>query len=522
MRRPTRSWTPTLTRLLGVVASVLIVSSTPRLAESACNTIPEEPVAFRGAVGTVDRPFARAGQGPGDYLRAGRGCGSPALADHDGDGSIDAEDYVVTVVFTPPGSGARNIVALTAGSDCGACSGKGEVHCVPGTDGILVNTSLETVAFRFPGTDDHPAAPEGEGRPFTGPATVAVSPAGAPLPCELRTQRCADYGGSTSLFACVDELYRAGSCGTDRSDLDPTFAHFTALPPANVYAKLCHDSGPDQPPCNDQAPELRFAVDKAGNAAVPVRWTEILRDKPGSPNRKDNRRVQGSTGAPASAGASAPIHVPSEVFLASFTPFGTGFTPAPRFEPRLLPATAQRPFELGLSGEADEEESTLWFARRKLWLYQCDAQGSAPGQACEPGTAAQDCPGTPSCQQRATAAYFACSGGARDGLPCTRRAHCPQGSCSAGSICLESGTPVSPQKACLTDLDCDPGAECGQGLFEFRDQLVGGVGPVVLPKQSAPGPGRVCRGGPDDGKPCTATCTCVGFRASADGYNPKP
>ncbi len=442
-------------------------------ASAGCNVIPSATTARRGAIGTIDRPFSRAGGSAGDLVRMGRACDSPALKDANGDDKIDEHDYVVSVIFTPPRNGPRNVLALTAAQDCTALSCGGAdtpLHCVAGAKAaISVDNGAGTVQFRFPDTDAYLGS-AGDGRTFTGPATVAVTPAGQPLPCELASKRCTALKGGPH-FACVDELFTTapGACGTGRADLDPTFGHFTALPPVNDYQRMCNDAGSDVPPCLDKDDEVRFTVDQAGNVALPMSWTEILKTKAGS-SKKDNRELRGSTPIRGVAGSEGAVAVPSQAFLASFTPVGTQFNVPPHFVPQKL---AKRPRELVLFGEADEPESVLWISRRKLWGLQCQAGSKAK--------------------------------------------------CLAGTKCVTlMGQPTGT--SCTSDVDCAADQECGRGLFEFRDRLVSGAGPVVIPKPVKPGKEAVYRGGGNAGEKCTADSgadRCVGYRAEARQYKPK-
>ena len=121
--------------------------------------------------------------------------------------------------------------------------------------------------------------PHADDRTFSGPATIAVTPATAlSLPCQLATNPCA---GQTNLIACIDDFFaNDGACGTGVAH--GTFAHFTALPPPNNYQANCFR---DDPPC-DIAPkgELRYAVDINGNLLFPVGWQGVLAS-PRSPPR---------------------------------------------------------------------------------------------------------------------------------------------------------------------------------------------------------------------------------------------
>src|SRR5207247_1623502 len=106
---------------------------------------------------------------------------------------------------------------------------------------------------------------------LTGPATVAVTRAGDPLPCALVTRSCAEAAGSAPLIACADALFAAdGTCGTTPH---PTFPHFTALPFPNDYQAVCTTPSP---PCTGLAPDFRFTVDTAGNLLLPMDWRGVV------------------------------------------------------------------------------------------------------------------------------------------------------------------------------------------------------------------------------------------------------
>ena len=91
-----------------VVVSLLCLMA--HRAAASCNLLPGVTNTFRGARGTLDRPFA----GPGDLveLRLIPVCdtASPGF-------DPDPAAQVVTLVFTPP-NGARNLVVLA--TDCAA------------------------------------------------------------------------------------------------------------------------------------------------------------------------------------------------------------------------------------------------------------------------------------------------------------------------------------------------------------------------------------------------------------------
>ena len=217
-----------------------------------CDVIPGTTKEFRGALGTLNRPYAL----PNDVGQqitltlATDGCdaASPGFGDIPG-GLTREDDYFVTVLFRPPGGGPRNAVVLTTlpneptcdarvGS-AGALPGGETASCrvvTPGTQELSIPDET-TLVFRFPDTDEEFGPDANDDRTFTGPVAIAVTPVTAELPFGLASARCADTPG---LVACVDELYAQDStCETGPSHIDPIFGHFTALPPANNFQALC-------------------------------------------------------------------------------------------------------------------------------------------------------------------------------------------------------------------------------------------------------------------------------------------
>src|SRR5258706_13301363 len=132
---------------LALTASLL---GTPMLrsAEAACNVIPSASRTFRGAMGSADRPFA----GPGDFVELrvretvcdGASAGLQATAGA----------HTVTLVFTPPAGGPRNVLVLSTNcpaiepdrAACESSPGVASAVCVPvsGSDLALVERENET------------------------------------------------------------------------------------------------------------------------------------------------------------------------------------------------------------------------------------------------------------------------------------------------------------------------------------------------------------------------------------------
>jgi hypothetical protein len=449
------------------VAAVLLAALAGR-AEAACNLIPSATQTFRGTLGVTDRPFASPGEIVELRVR-------PAVCDAASPGFTpptppNLPPYDVTIVFTPPGGGSPNVVVLAP--DCsgvGTCSSAGSTHCITaGSTDLAVVTKRNSAGvdenrlqFRFPDTDAYLDTPT-DARTFAGPATIAVTPHGSPLPCGLVTGTCSAQSG---LVACIDDLYTLdGSC---RPLVDSLFGHFTALPPPNRYEEVCTSP---TPPCTGTATEVRFAVDKAGNVLVPVDWRGIL-----VPSAIPvPRLLRASSSIDALNVSTGPIHIPGAEFLASYTPEGAPLPPI--FVPQL---DAQTTNEVTLFGSADAPHTVLRLARK-------------------------------------SATFEVCASGTNDGRPCTTSDECPGGTC-VQARCLAGG---AGGQQCNADASC-PGSECGMGLFEFRDRMVEGVGPVVIPRAALTGTQGVCESGADAGQACTApgscatSANCVDYRAGA-------
>jgi Tol biopolymer transport system component len=455
------------TVILAGLTSVLLVLPGP-LAHACCNLIPSAEQTFRGALGTVDRPFASPGQIVELRVR-------PAVCDAASPGfSASAPDpgaaYAVSVVFTPPGSGHRNVVVLAR--DCaaiGTCAAAGSTTCLsagPADLNVVMKDGENRLQFRFPDTGALRLVDNQMAHTLTGPATLAVTASTDPLPCGLVVGTCT---GQTGLVACVDDLF-AGDGTCNEVAVAPLFGHFTALPPPNRFEELCTTPPFPTGPCTGTAPEVRFTVDTAGNVLLPVDWRSVLVASAVPVPRLLRGSSSVDTGLSARPG---PIHIPGGEFLRSFTLEGAPLPPV--FVPQLDPQASN---ELTLFGSSDTPQSVLRLARKSPIAHSC-------------------------------------MGGPTSGLPCTTDEECQGGSC-AQSMCV--GGPSDGQP-CGNDADCTPG-ECGEPLFEFS--LMEGVGPVVVPRDLVTGAPGVCRDGGDAGQACVAPGKCAGgapcvdYRAAAE------
>jgi hypothetical protein len=500
-------------------------------ARASCNTIPERPVFLRGALGATDRPFARAGAG--DMVQLRGACGSPRPADFNRDGTVDQRDLMVTIIFKPVTGAPPHSVVITARGGCAAVNSgtccferlfsHAGIQCFeakPDELTVEAGSDAAQLRFKFPDTE------------WNGPATIAVTATGRQPPLELETRRCADFSRDDLSF-CIDELYQDvdGKCTTTRADLHPMFSQFMGLPPSNDYREICSATPTGDPKCKGGAESLRLSVMSDGTMVIPMRWTNILKDKPDG-SGKDRRWIQGSSAIEAFKDSGSPIVIPSAAFLESFGDTGVPFLHRPKFvpiEPR------DRPNELTLSGTADKHTSQLRIAPRKPWEYTCSG-GARVGQACEPQPQDHadevdcDLPGT--CSVQSAPRLFTCLGGEHDTRPCTRPRHCPHGKCLPGSTKCHPVLGASTGKDCTTDADCGSGQECGPALFELRDRFPTPTAEQPLPRKVSGGFRGVCDGGAKMGQICGSAWSCyqfpfgfadcVTYRTEAGKYDPEP
>ena len=431
---------------------------------AACNIIPGTVSSFSSTLGVTDRPYARPGDRLEIHLDPVCDAASPGF------GATPAGD-VVTIVYTPPAGGPRNVVLVA--SDCAAveparasCEALPEVAtatCIPATDPgaleLVTNGGHESLRFRVPDTDAL-FPPAGDDRTFTGPASIAVSAVGQPVPCGLASGTCA---GQSNVIACIDKLFVTdGGCGVVP---DATFPHFTMLPKPNVYREVCTSPNP---PCTGLTDELRFTVDSAGNVLIPMDWRGVLVNHNAVPVA---RLMRTSSTVEAFEGGGAPMVVPGPSFLASFSPEGRKI--APVFDPQSDPTSAS---SVTLFGSADAPETVLRIARR-------------------------------------SSAFLRCAGGINTGLPCNDAVDCPSGTCGQATCVGGANAGLS----CASDVAC-PGGECGPGLFDFSTRLLDATGPVVL------GIGA-CIGGTNEAATCTNDGDCPGGQCGsfqAEALDPVP
>jgi cysteine-rich repeat protein len=442
-----------------ILLSFLFLVAASR-SQASCDVIPGANDVFRGALGQTDRPFAS----PGDFVAV---AVEPGICDASSLGFVDrpggatlADDYVVTLLFTPPTGTRTGVVLATSCASvapklaaCGAALG-GTATCIqaaPGTTDIQVVDSLH-LSFRFPNTDAL-AGLDGDLVTLAGPMKIVVSPASDPaLPCQLATQRCADV--ASGLSACIDELYRQdGTCRKTQADADASFGSFTALPLLNDYGAMVNNPG---------GTPVRFTTDAAGNALLPVDWRAVLVRVEGTPYP---RLVRGGTDLPAFLSGPDAIRLPGASAISAWAPNGI------RLPPVFTPLSDPTEQDLALFGTVDAPRAVTRIARRLPVTSRCFVD-DVPGAVC--ATAAQ-CGEGSRCLPIATAEFRECSAGPNAGLPCLFASDCPESAC--GATTCRGG--ANAGLACATDAQC-PGGECGPALFDFSTRYASGVGPVVI------------------------------------------
>lgn len=397
---------------LALLVSVVGISA----ARAACDAIPHARSSFRGALGSVDRPFA----GPGDWLELTLDPKCHGSVQFDG----DARRHVATFVFVPSNGGPRNVVVVAgeepptnelaeAVAACGALPGIGEATLVvdPTSFGRRSGDAQHALAVRFPDTDPQLRGLDDD-LTLTGPVRIAISGVEAEsVPCMLAVTPCSELVGSAGLFACVDQLSGADGC---HAPPHAVFPSFTALPAANDYEAMCSDPGT----CTGTQDDLRAAIDQAGNLLVPVDWRGICFDDdcagPLSRTLRGNASIEAFPGT----GWLLSLTRREQAALSSHSVRGSRLPPI--FEP-IVGAIGSTLF-----GTADAPASVLRIARR--------------------------------------------NGACADGTFCSIDADCGRGSCR--DTCV-----ADPASTCGPAAGC--AVPCGQ-LYDFGGLQVDGIGPVQI------------------------------------------
>ena len=130
-------------RLRALVLVVASIALAPRVLHAGCDLIPQAQPIFRGALGSLDRPFA----GPGDFVELHV---RPTICDQASPGlPASVDDLVVTLLFEPI-SGPKRVVVLTTQA-CDAADVAQQLATCDGTPGV---TAVSCVQMNVAGPTD--------------------------------------------------------------------------------------------------------------------------------------------------------------------------------------------------------------------------------------------------------------------------------------------------------------------------------------------------------------------------------
>jgi len=470
----------------------LVVVLVPSAALAACNLIPQTTRSFRGELGQLDRPWAT----PGDWVSVSLDSGCHAYSDFSATGFTGAaSNYVVTVVDTPS-SGKLSAVVLS--ENCGTGPGslaEAVSACVTGNVVAAecrdVSSSIDPIdlqllggalRFVYPDTDAL-VLPVDDGVTLAGPARLLVTEAIDAWSCGDISNDCSAHAAG-DVAACVDSLYTDdGGCSvaTDHT----VFPSFVGLPRANDFATLCtpDPANPDDP-CTAAGDKVVLAVDTDGNLLLPVDWTNVLIEG----DVPTPILLNGASAVDAYSGVDAPVVLPGEDFVASYTAEGAILPPV--FSPANDPGSSE---EVALFGSADAPLTVLRISALSPDARTCDA-GS----------------------------------GSLEDSPCTSNGHCDDGVSAGACAAARCVGGSSAGLACSDEDDC-PAGSCGVALFDFSGRLAGGVNgaavvdkDVLLARVMGPHSG-VCA---DSGLSCNSDVdcasgeSCVDFRLTLEGSAP--
>jgi len=273
--------------------------------------------------------------------------------------------------------------------------------------------------------------------------------------------------------------------------------------PVNTFKNLCEIDNSGGGLCaNPPADKALFMrQDRCGRLHVPFNWDGIFTTDPVvlAGQSATSRKTDGEENR---------IWIPGREFV--------GSTPTASSESGVGDVDWRKPdievwystdTEFGLKGVVDKAEpSTVHILPNYEVKVFCDSpSNSAVPEACEGvdrgvNPSIKDCAcrdrysANCTCRREEPGRYFACAGGDRDGMPCTRHDHCNNkdgtsgGLCNGQPVCRPAGsvykvdltTPTGP--SCDVDADCesrtDGLTQCGYRLFDLTAQT--GATPGVI------------------------------------------
>jgi len=261
-------------------------------------------------------------------------------------------------------------------------------------------------------------------------------------------------------------------------------------------------------PCGQTTPTLKLWRSSCGGIHIPLDYANIRIRKQldGSQRTRVKRWLYGQSGAGRETDAdSKRIYVPGREFVGSTPDYDSSSRRAdtnwrlPELD--VWYPDGQEGAEFGLKGVADKDESIIHVFPRIPAIYVCAKTATGtdidPPRGCMGvGSQGTHCsceesygPGC-TCERLSVGGqFFACEGGDRANMPCTRDAHCKSrdtsresGTCSRHPICRPGDTvwrrkPLSidpdPEGAvyCESDGQCEDGEQCGYSLFDFKTRV---------------------------------------------------
>ena len=385
-------------------------SVAPDRAQANCDLIPQKILNARGALGSVDRPYASVAPDPGGGQVAEGDAITLRLSSGDcPTGGIGAPTFF-TMFVEEVGGTAIYVLPTDPVLAVQWLAGIGHPTCTSGSGtpvggGLAESGGLDRFVLK----------------PFfssSGGATRIVASNG--IPCDLAAQRCVDVNAAT-VSACVDELYEAdGTCGTAPANRARFFSHFTMLPPPNDYAAICTSAEPGTT-CQGNALPVRIASDADGNLIIPFDYSGVRLD----PDFPTPRLVRFRTDVDSFPGNATPVQLPGPDFYDSFSLRGQLLPP---FFDEVDDGTNVPKF----IGTVDAPRGIVRFARRSPVFRECRDGG---GAVLSPG------------------------------VPCAQNSDCPSGASCGDAVCYVAG--VATATRCDEDADCAANQECGPSLFDF-------------------------------------------------------
>jgi hypothetical protein len=329
--------------------------------------------------------------------------------------------------------------------------------------------------------------------------------------CATLCERFSSTGG----LVCVDRLFTTiGPAQAQAIYVEDPFLCTVEVPAPggteiayNDFAAQCESAAssatppPELASCANVPSTLRFWRSECGGIHFPLDYTTIRRKRlADATSTSIDRRLAGRSGVGRQYDVDGRrIYVPGREFLGSTPPQDVSAeSPDTRWRfPEIetwYPAGPQSS-ELGLRGSVDKDKSIIHVFPRRPAFRTCTDTASVEHACMGIGQAGVFCALDRANTANATCTstsglgkHFACEGGGRDNMPCTRDLHCVRkdatetgdGTCTRQPLCIPKGTvwrywkhepyPGSASK-CWADSDCQAGEQCGYSLFDFTGRV---------------------------------------------------